>query len=373
MRARTTARAAAAALCAPLLALSGPAVAAPGTAGAGPHVLADGLVAPLSISVTPDGTVYVAEQFAGRLSKVSPRGKVSTVGRGPVSGVDATSRGTLTVTLSAPPENGAGPLGAVARVDGRGRFRVVGSPLEHEVATNPDAHQTYGFQDATPGCLVDADRFGFGPRPGIVESNPYAVLVERGDRVVADAAANSIVRIGANRRATTVGVLPPVPTVFTEELRQALLEDFNEGAPPEEQLPPDFLADCAGGDFLAEPVPTDVERGPDGSYYVSSLPGFPEAPGTGGVYRVSRTGGKVTRLHDGLSGAVDLAVAKDGTVYVAELFGGALTRISPDGARDSVELDSPGAVEVAEDGSIYVTTGVFGNGRLLRFTTWPTA
>ncbi len=361
MTTRTTTRAVAALVCAPLLALSGPALAAPGADAVDPEVLAEGLVGPLGLAVTDHGTAYVTQSFAGLLTEVSPGGEVSVVAQGPVAGVDAVSPGTLTVTLSNQEEG----LGDVARVDASGRFRVIGSPAQHERDTNPDGDQTYGFVDADGACLEDADQLGLGPYQGILDSNPYAVLVERGDRLVADAAGNSIVRVAANRRITTVAVLPPSGTVFTEELRQGFLPQVPPGTPE------DFLADCVGSSYLFEPVPTDVERGPDGALYVSSLPGFPEAPGTGAVYRVTNAG-QVTKLHDDLSGAVDLAVGADGTIYVAELFGGQLTRIAPDGSRDSAPMDSPGAVEVARDGSIYVTTGVFGNGQLLRYPSFPT-
>lgn len=362
--------------CVPMLVLANPAEAASGQRGgkdARPQVLAEGLVGPLALAVAHDGTAYVSEQFAGRLTSVSPRGRTATVVQGPVAGVDATSRGNLTVTLSAPPEEGGDPLGAVARVTPRGQLKTIGSLLEHEVDNNPDAGQTYGFVDPSPDCSADAEMvLGVGPHPytGIVESNPYAVLVDRGVRYVADAAGNSIVRVRLDGSTSTVAVLPPLPpTEFTEELRRGLLAQVPPG-----ELPEDLFLDCVGSEYRAEPVPTDIEKGPDGRFYVSSLPGFPEAPGTGAVYRVDPRSGKVKRLHGGLNGAVDLAVAKDGTIYVAELFGGQLTRIKPSGARSSIELDSPGAVEVGKHGSVYVTTGVFdpaGNGTLVRYKSWP--
>ncbi|WP_336923515.1 ScyD/ScyE family protein [Aquipuribacter sp. SD81] len=361
----------AALLSVPLLAVAAPAGAAP-PSGPGTQELATGLVSPLAMSVARDGTVYVSEQFAGRLTAVSPRGATRTVAEGPVSGVDATGRGTLTVTLSAPPEDETQEaVGAVARVDARGRLVTIGSTLDHEVATNPDAGQVYGFVDAGADCLADTELVGVGaPYPGIVESNPYAVLVHGGDRVVADAAGNSIVRVRPNGTVRTVAVLPPVEVEFTEEVRQGLLAQVPPG-----ELPPDLFEPCVGLTIRAEPVPTDVELGPDGMYYVSSLPGFPEAPGTGGVYRVDPRTGSATRLHDGLTGAVDLAVDSSGAVYVAELFAGQVTRIAPDGSRTSVPVDSPGAVEVDRHGAVYVTTGVFAEtgGSLLRWGAWPGA
>lgn len=363
MTARTT-TVALAAVCAPLLAVAAPAVALP---SAEPDVVAEGLVGALALAVATDGTAYVAEQPAGRLTAVAPDGSTRTVTEGPVGGVDATGHGTLTVTLSAPPEGGAEATFSVARVDHKGRQKELASLIDHEEATNPDAGNAYGFLDGSPDCLASAAPFGFDGYTGIVESNPYKVLVRRGDRIVADAAGNSIVRVAADGRTSTVAVLPPVEVAFTEELRQALLAQV----PPEEQLPPDTLLPCVGATYSGEPVPTDVELGPDGQYYVSSLPGFPEAPGSGAVFRVDPATGDVERLYEGFGGAVDLAVDADGTVYVAELFAGQLTRVSPDGSRESVPLDSPGAVEVDRDGAVWVTTGVFSpGGQLLRYDSW---
>lgn len=363
MTARTTTWAAAL-VCAPALALAPPALAAP---AGGPEVLADGLVGALDLAVARDGTVYVAEQFAGRLTEVSTDGTTRTVLEGPVAGVDATGPGTLTVTLSAPPEDGAEAQFSVARVTSRGGVREIGSLVAHEEAENPDGGASYGFLGAGPACLAQAEPFGLAGYTGIVESNPFGVLVEGGSRYVADAAANSIVKVAANGRTSTVAVLPPLDVVFTEEIRQALLAQV----PPEEAFPPDTLLACVGQTYTGEPVPTDVERGPDGALYVTSLPGFPEAAGSGAVYRVDPRTGDADRLYDGFSGAVDLAVGRDGTVYVAELSAGLLTRIGPSGERESVEVPSPGAVEVDRDGSVYVTTDVFGpGGQLVRYDSW---
>ena len=85
-----------------------------------------------------------------------------------------------------------------------------------------------------------------------------------------------------------------------------------------------------GLDYWFEPVPTDVELGPDGWLYVSSLPGGPEDGSLGAqgrVYKVNPKTGKVKIVADGFISTVDVAVASNGDVYVAELFTGRIKQI----------------------------------------------
>jgi sugar lactone lactonase YvrE len=231
--------------------------------------------------------------------------------------------------------------------------RQLASLLAYEAAENPDATNLYGPVDLDPACAAEVEALlgGQVTYPGQVDSNPYAVAFDRGGYVVADAGGNDIVRVDANGRVSTVAVLPPIDTTLGPEV----VEEF--GAP-----------ECVvGATYRAEPVPTDVEVGPDGSYYVSSLPGFPEAPGTGSVFRVTRSG-SVDLVATGFSGAVDLAVTDDGTIYVAELFGGQISQIVDGDASVLVEVTEPAAVEVAPNGTLYATTDAFGNGRVVIVT-----
>lgn len=140
-----------------------------------------------------------------------------------------------------------------------------------------------------------------------------------------------------------------MPQVLTQEL----VDELGQGEDPL------VLLECVVGEtYLAEPVPTDVEVGPDGDYYVSTLPGFPELPGSGAVWRINADTGALTRVATGSFGAVDLAVARDGRVYVAELFAARISAITPSGDVSAVtEVPTPGAIEVARDGRIYATTG----------------
>jgi len=108
-----------------------------------------------------------------------------------------------------------------------------------------------------------------------------------------------------------------------------------------------------------EPVPTDVEVGPDGMLYVSSLPGGPEDASfgaRGAVFRVNPWNGNVKEIASGFLGAVDLAVDDECTIYVAELFGNAITKVGRHGNQKVADVDGPGAVEYA-NGRLYVTAG----------------
>jgi hypothetical protein len=317
--------------------------------------IAEGFAGPLGLAVGNDGTMYVAEAFGGQITALGKKGQRSVVAtpEGDVAGVDATGKGTVTYTVTGFPETEESPPDTfVFRTNPSGKHTMLGSPSAYEFANNPDGDQTYGFVGLTPDCAAQVPPFVL-PYQGILESNAYSVAIDGSSRIVGDAAGNSIIEIAANGRMSTVAVLPPV--------RQGPIDADTAAA---------FgLPDCVVGlDYLGEPVPTDVEVGPDGDYYVSSLPGAPELPGAGSVWRIDSRTHELTRVATGFSGAVDLAVAADGTIYVAELFGGQISRISNGSVSVLTELAEPGAVEIARDGTIYATTGVFGDGAVVKIT-----
>jgi DNA-binding beta-propeller fold protein YncE len=249
------------------------------------------------------------------------------------------------------------------RVRPNGKQTVVADLGEYEATNNPDQDQEYGFLEGSISeeCRAELPDFLQEPYTGIVDSNPYAVAIDGGSVLVADAAGNTILRVAANGRISTVAVLPPVDQTITQDIIDELAG--NEEFPVE-------LPDCVlGATYTGEFVPTDVEIGRDGSLYVSSLPGIPEGAGEASVWRVDPRTGAGTLVADGFSGAVDLAVAADGTIYVAELFGNRISVLSSSGAvLTSYDAFMPGAIEVARDGSVYATLGVFvpGGGSVVR-------
>jgi hypothetical protein len=328
--------------------------AAPAGAATVSDPLVDGLGLPLGIAVGSNGTLYVAHaDFAtetSTLSAVPRKGPVRTVRSGAdvggfIAGVDAKGRGTLTYTVSAE------EAGQVRRIRPSGRDSNLGDVGAFEFTANPDQVNTYGFAGLDPTCeipaeLLDALMMPAPEYPGVVDSNPYAVaILPDGSRVMADAGGNSLVRV-QDSAVTLLAVLPPVPMAITEEMAGAF-----------------GLPDCTiGTDFQLDPVPTDVEVGPDGMLYVSSLPGGPEdgsISGLGGVFRVDPWTGGVQRIASGFTGATDLAVMPDGTIYVTEFYIGAVSKVVGGSRQEVVSISGgqlaapPVSIEQAK-GLLYV-------------------
>ena len=310
--------------------------------------LADGLVGPLAIDVTARGDVLVSQSFAGVVSSVSRRGGVTDVfaEQGVAAVADAWFGQIRYTALS---EDGTSLL---KERDHRGRIRTVADLGAHEATANPDQVNTYGFQDLTPECAAEwpaVEEF-FGPPqyPGIVESNPYKIAHTIFGTYVADAASNAIQFVDWWGRVSTVAVLPPQPLVVPEAFADSI------GVPS-----------CAGLTYGFEPVPTDVEVH-GGKLYVTTLAGGPEDPSLGArssVYRINPWTGAVDQLATGLLGATDLAVSPSGTVYVTELFGGRIVKLTSGGLETVVELPEPAAVEFAR-GRLYVAYDAFGSGKV---------
>jgi hypothetical protein len=195
------------------------------------------------------------------------------------------------------------------------------------------------------------------------ESNPFGLAaLPTNDVLIADAAGNDVIRVSPNGDAVTVAR-------FT---REASLD--------------------------AEAVPTSIALGPDGYAYVGQLMGFPGTPGSAHIWRLNWNAEGATcsvGLNDpscsvwksGFTSIMDLAFnPNNGTLYVYEIakdgwlafeegcFGPAgcppavLLEVKGGKTRELVpgELSQPGGVGVQKDGAVFVTDGMFGDGRLLR-------
>jgi streptogramin lyase len=328
--------------------------AAPAAAATVSEPILDGLAGPLQMAVGHDGTIYVSQSFAGKLTALGKKGAtkdlVSTPGVD-IAGVAADGRGTVTFTTSG--EGALGFFALVKRVQPNGKVRVLADLAAYEDTVNPDQVNSYGFQGLTPECAAQVPpEVGGEPYPGIIDAHPYSVaILPDGSRIVGDAGGNDVLRVAPNGAVSTVAVLPPVPLVITTDLAAAF------------ELP-----DCTiGKAYNFEPVPTDVELGPDGLLYVSSLPGGPEDASLGArgaVYSINLSTGALTKVAGGFVGATNVAVAPDGTIYVAEMFGGRISTVSSGAASPVVDVPFPAAVEWA-NGKLYATIDVFGNGSIV--------
>ena len=340
--------------------------AAPPASAEGP--IAENLTTPLGFAIDKDNTLYVAEAFAGLLTRIEAEGSRTEIASAPpgsgTAGVDVSPNGTVYYTLSLPPEVGSPPETALAKVKPNGKNTVIASLSDFEAANNPDADNVYGILKDNR-CYKAADSLSrfLGPArfTGQIESNPYAVAHEGyGSVLVADAAGNSIVRVDGGE-VSTVAVLPAIKQTLDKPTLRKAVRQINRklerrGKDP---IPRSSLDVCIGKKYASNPVPTDVEIGPDGYAYVSTLPGFPELPGTSKVFRVDRTTGAIRTVAKGFTGGVDLAVAKDGTIYVAELFAFQVSRIAPgdNAATSSTFVDCPTAVELNRAGELLVAQG----------------
>lgn len=304
--------------------------------------LVTGLVGPLGLDVENNGTLYVAEAFAGRLIAVDKKGSrtVAQEEGGEIAGVDVRGGGKIAYTTTAGDEESGVTAAALKVVHKKGDAGTVADLLGYEQTQNPDQGNSYGFQDLDEGCKGTLPDFIPGdPYNGMVDAHPYSVVSVPGGWVVGDAAGNDLVKVSEKGRVSTLTVLPAQPVVITEEMA----EEFG-------------LNECVvGKTYNAEPVPTDVELGPDGMLYVSLLAGEP-APGA--VYRVNPKTGAATLLASGFAGATGLAVSKDGTVYVAELFGGRISTIADGAPALVVDVPFPAALEWAK-GRLYATIDIF--------------
>lgn len=356
-----TAVATTSAVTATLALTAGSATAATATAHAhadGPTVepVASGFAGPLQLDARRNGTVFVAQTFAGVITKISADGTRTDVvqEQGSVSGL-AVRHGQIAYTYNGPDGDLTREL-RLRRADGS--TRTITDLRAFEVATNPDRRKTYGFLNLTDECAseVPPEVGGGTPYQGVVDSNPYAVAnAPGGGWYVADAGGNDVVKVAPDGTTTVVYVARRQKTVITADAAQA------NGLP----------ACTVGSTYAFEGVPTDVEVASSGKLFVSLLPGGPEDPSLGArgrVVKVDPVTGRGRSFAKGFLGATNVALARH-RVYVAELFGGKISVVDRRTGRVStfVEQPTPAAVEYAA-GSVVAGVDVFGQGSVVRIT-----
>ncbi|ACL39418.1 conserved hypothetical protein [Pseudarthrobacter chlorophenolicus A6] len=326
-----------------------------------PDEVATGLATPLHLALGTAKSIYVSQDFAGKLSRVNRGGTVDDVYTSPkpgwdVAGVD--TRGATTFFLESTgaglgkPENLEGYLEAISP---NGDVRTIANFADYEREENPDGNQEYGFgDDVSDACLQQWPKESPAPAryTGTVDSHPYALAVQGNTAYVADAGMNAILTVNLRSgEISTLAVLPPRPTVIPEA-----------AARPEAEGGLGVPACVAGHEYAFEPVPTDVEIGPDGWLYVSSLPGGPESPALGdrgAIFRINPWNGRTKVWVDYILSPTGLAVADNGDVYAASLFGNQILKFhAGKGHRtEFLAVNQPADVEI-QGRTLYATTDV---------------
>jgi len=307
------------------------------------RTLSSDFVGPLQFAVSHN-KVYVADSFTSTLSLIGQSTPVAT-GPDPSLGGDiagvAVDPGTRAIAYTA--SNGDHSTTTLT-IRAPGKQPVVADLSGFEKARNPDAAVTYGVRHPSQ-CVTDALTALDIPvnYRGLVDSHPYAVTaIGHGSWAVADAGGNDIVKVDRHGHVSLIAVLPSQPVKVTAAFAAA-----------------NGLPDCAiGVTYKFEAVPTDVEVGPWGALYVTTLPGGPEGPdggNPGSVYVIDHWSGRPHQIATGFAGATNLAVDGRGTIYVAELSSGTLSKVRH--GRPEAVLSLPGLVAVEyANGHLYAST-----------------
>jgi opacity protein-like surface antigen len=309
------------------------------------HTLTTKVLAPLQLSASGKYGVLVADSAQSAIFKVGRNQKLTKVLGGPqpgeVAGVDVNARGDLAYTWTS--YGKTGPTGSGVSIVRKGHKRLDVNLSAFEQKYNPDKTVTYGVLGRPSACVTDFLKTqGIPPSyTGMVDSHPYSVKAVPGGWVVADAAANDLIFVDNKGHKKVLAVVPRQGYTFTAATAAAA------------GLPACF----AGVTYYFEGVPTDVELGPDGALYFTTLPGGPESPGLprGSVYRFTLTSHHLRRLAGGFNMATNLAVTPSGRVLVTELGAGRISTIYRGHPEGVINLAGAVAVEF-RDHVVYAST-----------------
>jgi hypothetical protein len=349
---RTCATAAATALCATCV------VTTPAWAGATVTPIASGLDNPRGLAFGPGGRLYVGEAGHGGsecIPEANPGGGPLCVGfTSGISTIDAAGvHRVVTGLISTAGSDGFAATGIDGiSVHGNGGLFGIETAASDIVPNPPNpflSNQTITMGRAQFGRLIQANPSGHWKVVADVghfdfrwsaehkeldpeqfpDANPYGVFAEPGERWVVDAASNTLDEVRPNGSVSVVAFFPNPP--------------------------------------VSDAVPTCLDRGSDGAFYVGELTGGGNGPGASTVWRVV-PGQKPEAWATGLTAVTGCGFGSDGQFYAAEFSThgfesfapgtGAVVRVPPHSTSPitiASDLSFPGGFAAGPNGAIYVS------------------
>lgn len=337
-------------------------------------VVASGLNNPRGVAIGPSGRIYVVEAGTGGTGPCITGAEGEKVCLGDTGAIARVRKGKVTRVVTGLPSL-AGPDGSGATGPHKLSFGAYGAYLTIGLGGAPAARATLGKQGRLLGTLArvnlrhdrawklaDLARYEARKNPdggdagSSVDSNPYGVLASRWGAYTTDAGGNDLLFTDRWGRTRTVAVF------------HATLVDA-----------PEFLGLPAGTQIPMQSVPTSVVRGSRGQLFVGELTGFPFPAGGATIWKV-RPGRAPKVFATGFTNIVDMAVGRNGSLYVVEVakhgllsedLTGRLVKVSRNGHKRTLlesPLFAPGGIAIRPNGTIYVTNGSVlpGGGQLLR-------
>ena len=347
-------------------------------------VVADKLDNPRGLNFAPDGSLYVTESGVGGDGRCIPgpslEGLLSCAGNsGAVTKIkDGKQERVLTglPSIALQPTGGTGEGPQDIQFDSYGNaYLLIGYGGNPEISDFPENSPSWGqlykvdFSTGSLTSIADLAKYEFANNAdgedildvsGEIASNPYDFTIKGHTAYIVDAAANNLLSVGLDGSSLRSETVLPKQTI-TDPIFP--IPEPGQVAPPEAPLPgqtPDKIE--------IQSVPTGVEVGPDGAFYVSEYTGFPFPVGKARIFRVDRDG-NTSVYADGFTQVSDLAFDRQGNLYVLQYGNqpqwkgtseGSLIQIAPDGNRTTLVsgegIESATALTVGPDGAIYVST-----------------
>ncbi len=318
------------------------------------RLIATGLDNPRHLAVNQSGRIYVAEAGRGGSTLVdTPLGPgpgpqcVGTTGAisklvggvavPVIDGLPSVSE-TVGGSCDAPGNGGfaTGPHGVdVSRDNVTYSIGLGGNsgPRSVLAAAVPEASH-FGTVNSPVWRMPSMDVVAFeeavNPDTQILDSNPYGVYRNTWrSTLVTDSGGNTLLNVHRNKPTAVLAVFAPRCVPWT--------------LPFPNPIPPDQNPCGDQSLFPAEAVPTAVATAANGDHLVTTLGGFPFAPGYSRVWRVpsNHDGPAICSTFpgvpnvgcevfaDGLTALVDIDVAPDGKVYVVQFADGHVGALDP--------------------------------------------